>query len=56
MRKDIEKELGMVELTKRTDLALECRENTGCGEIEGVTVSEREFDGGRLTKINVLSD
>mgnify|MGYP004664421823 FL=1 len=56
MRKDIEKELGMVELTKRTDLALECRENTGCGEIEGVTVSEREFDGGRLTEINVLSD
>ncbi len=55
MRKNSKKTTGMVELTRRTDLALECRENSG-GEIEGVGVSEREFDGGRLTEINVLSD
>lgn len=43
-------------MTKRTDLALECRENSGGGEIEGVSVTERSFDGGRLTEINVLTD
>ncbi len=46
----------MIELTGRTDLALECRENKGGGEIEGVGVSERDFDGGRLTEIEIFSD
>ncbi len=46
----------MIELTGRTDLALERRENTGGGEIDGVGVSERNFDGGRLTEIEILSD
>lgn len=43
-------------MTGRTDLALERRENTGGGEIDGVGVSERNFDGGRLTEIEILSD
>lgn len=42
-------------MTKRTDLALECRENSGGGEIEGVKVNERKFDGGKLTVIDVLT-
>lgn len=42
-------------MNKRTDLAVECRENVGKTEIKGVEIKENRFENGVLTEIKVLT-
>ena len=40
----------------RTDLALEMRENSGSGELEGVRAGEWETRGFSITRVDILNE